>query len=182
MLIRLLVCGAMGAARLIELAYSRRNLQRGATKQATLKEGNASRATFPLIVTVHTTVILGTLLRGRGQRLPWLLALLAVQPLRLWVLLTLRERWNARGSVDTALRVATDGPYAHLRHPNYSVVAIELLSLPMAFGLPRLAAGASLFNAALLAIRVRDEERLLFDVPGYREHFEDKSRFLPGLF
>lgn len=177
MLVRLLVCAGMGAARLIELAYSRRNLQ----SVAETREGDASRATFPLIVLVHTTVIGGTALLGGRPRFGWLAALLAVQPLRAWVLATLRHRWNARGSVATDLQVATDGPYAYIRHPNYAVVIIELLALPMAFGLPRLAIGASLFNAVLLALRIRDEERLLAELPGYTTHFDDKPRFIPRL-
>jgi methyltransferase len=167
----------MAAARLIELAFSRRNLGSfGATR-----EGEVSRKTFPLIVLVHTAVIGGTFLFGRRLSLPWLLLLLAVQPLRLSVLTTLGERWNARGAVPAAMEVAKTGPYAFVRHPNYSVVAVELWSLPLAFGLGRLAIAASLVNAALLTLRIRDEEALLFALPGYAEHFADKPRFVPGL-
>jgi methyltransferase len=175
-MIRVLVCAAMAAARLVELGYSRRNLRRGH-----LLEGSGSRRTFPVIVLVHSSVLAGTALKGRGPRLPWLIALLAAQPIRLWVLLTLRERWNARGAVPESMQIAVGGPYAYVRHPNYSVVALELLSLPMAFGLGRLALGASVANAALLWIRIRDEERLLFRLRGYAEHFGRKPRFLPHL-
>ena len=175
MLIRLFFCGGMAALRLLELAYSRRNLRN--TSQT--REGAASRYTFPLIVLAHTAVMLGTFVWGRRPRVSWLALLLAMQPLRLWVLLTLRERWNARGAVADDTKVATDGPYAFVRHPNYSVVIVELLSLPMGFGLKHLALTASLTNAALLALRIRDEERLLFELPGYLEHFGDKPRFLP---
>ena len=178
MLIRVAVCGAMGLARLVELGWSQRNIQ-GA---GPAREGPLSRRTFPLVVLLHASVLIGTLLRGGRPRLPWLVLLLAVQPLRYWVLLTLGHRWNARGSVATGLQVATGGLYAHVRHPNYSVVAVELASLPAAFGLGRLAVAASIANAALLAVRIRDEEAMLFALPGYREHFESKPRFLPGLF
>ena len=177
MLTRLLCCGAMGAARLLELGYSRRNLRdAGATE-----EGSASRHTFPLIVFVHTAVIGGTAVWGRKPRLPWLALLLAVQPVRLWVLMTLRDRWNARGAVARDMMVATNGPYAHIRHPNYAVVIVELLSLPMAFGLRRLALCASLANVTLLALRIRDEEALLAELPGYLDHFADKPRFVPRV-
>jgi methyltransferase len=135
------------------------------------------------MVALHTAVIGGTALLGRRKpRLVWLALLLAVQPLRWWVLSTLGKRWNARGVVPNYMELATDGPYAHVRHPNYSVVAVELLALPAAFGLDRLAAIATVSNAGLLALRVRDEEALLFGLPGYAEHFDDKPRFLPGLF
>jgi methyltransferase len=177
MLIRLLCCGAMGAARLLELAYSRRNLR----DAGDTREGRASRSTFPLIVLVHAAVIGGTAVWGRKPRFSWLALLLAVQPVRLWVLLTLRDRWNARGAVACDMTVATDGPYAYVRHPNYTVVMVELLSLPMAFGLRRLALSASLANVPLLALRIRDEEALLTDLPGYLDHFADKPRFMPRI-
>lgn len=176
MLIRLLFCTGMGAARLLELAYSRRNLRHAGET----REGTASRVTFPLIVFVHTAVIGGTAIWGSRPRLLWLAALLAAQPLRLWVLMTLRDRWNARGAVARELQVAREGPYAHIRHPNYAVVVIELLSLPMAFGLKPLALCATLANAVLLTFRIRDEERLLAELPGYVDHFADKPRFIPN--
>jgi methyltransferase len=80
------------------------------------------------------------------------------------------------------MAVVTGGPYAYVRHPNYAVVAGELFSLPAAFGLVRLALAATLANAALLTLRIREEEALLMAVESYRRHFEGKPRFLPGLF
>ena len=108
--------------------------------------------------------------------------LLAVQPLRAWVLLTLGRRWNARGAVPADAEVETRGPYAHIRHPNYAVVIVELLALPMAFGCRRLALIVTIANAALLAIRIRDEERALMELPGYRAHFGRRKRLVPGVF
>jgi len=178
MIARAIVCGLMGAARLIELAISRRNIQGNAESA----EGEWSRRTFPLIVALHTGVITGTLLRGRRVRLPWLLLLIAAQPLRAWALLSLGRNWNARGAVASDMDVVTTGPYALIRHPNYAVVVVELAALPAAFGLGRLAAMATLANIVLLKIRIRDEEGLLFQVPAYARHFRNKRRFLPFLF
>jgi methyltransferase len=116
------------------------------------------------------------------MRWPWLIALLAVQPCRYWIIATLGRRWNVRAAVPAKLEIATSGPYAYLRHPNYSVLVVELAALPAGFGLYRLAMAATLANLTLLAIRVREEEKLLFEVPGYAEHFGDKRRFIPGVF
>ena len=168
----------MGAARLIELAFSRRNIQRNAETA----EGPWSRRTFPLIVALHTAVITGTLLKGRRMRLPWLLLLIAAQPLRAWVLLSLGRTWNARGAVAKEMEVVTSGPYALVRHPNYTVVVVELAALPAAFSLGRLAVLATLTNIILLKIRIRDEEELLFQLAAYERHFRNKRRFLPFLF
>lgn len=178
-MIRLLICGFMAAARLAELRMSRRNI----ASQAGAREGEWSRRSYPAMVALHTAVIGGTALLGaKKPRFLWLALLLAVQPLRWWVLSTLAERWTARGVVARQLDVATTGPYAAVRHPNYTVVAIELLALPAAFGLNDLATLATAGNAALLTLRIRDEEALLFELPAYAAHFRDKPRFLPGLF
>ena len=42
-------------------------------------------------------------------------------------------------------------------------------------------AAAAVFLAllALLAVRVHEEEALLFELPGYAEHFAAKRRFIP---
>jgi len=53
------------------------------------------------------------------------------------------------------------GPYRFLRHPNYVIVAGEIAVLPLVFGAWRIALVFSLANAALLAWRIRLEERAL---------------------
>ena len=178
MLTRLLVCAAMATARLGELALSRRNVEQAEA----VEEDALNRAIYPLIVGLHAVTIVATLLFGRRRSGFWLLVLLSMQPLRAWVLLTLRGRWNARGAVPDELEVETGGPYAYVRHPNYLVVLVELLALPMAFGLRGLAFLATLCNAALLGVRIRGEEAVLMERPGYREHFADKKRVIPGVF
>lgn len=168
----------MGAARLAELAWSRRNISRAATD-----EGELSRRTYPVMVALHTFGILVTALNGSDRpRLPWIGVLVAMQIPRVWVLGTLGRRWNTRGAVSADLEVETGGPYRFIRHPNYAVVAVELAALPLAFGMRRTAVAVSLINAGLLTVRIRDEERLLRRVPGWSEHFERRKRFIPGLF
>jgi methyltransferase len=171
------VCGGMAAARLAELRHSRRSLERSGPAH----EGRWSRATYPLIVALHAMVIGGTLFRGGRPRPAWLAVLLAAQPVRLWVLSSLGSRWNTRAAVPQRMDVVTTGPYAYVRHPNYSVVALELAALPLAFGLWRLAVLATLANAVLLGPRIREEEARLMALPGYREHFAGLPRFVPRL-
>ena len=178
MLTRIVVCGGIAAMRLVELAFSRRNID----ANGGVDESAASRRVYPGIIAVHTLAIGGTALFGRRARVLPLALLLALQPLRLWVLLTLGRRWNARGAVPRGLRIETRGPYTHVRHPNYAIVVGELALLPLAFGLPRLAVCVSLANGALLAVRIREEERALASAPGWRAHFGRKRRFVPGMY
>lgn len=168
----------MAAARLGELAWSRRNIAASGPSS----EGRWSRRTYPAMVGVHAAVLAVTACRGsrRPRTLP-LAVLLAVQPVRVWVLATLGRRWNTRAAVPGAMVVATTGPYRYLRHPNYAVVAVELAALPLAFRLPRLALAATAANASLLALRIPEEEALLGRLPGYQEHFSGLPRFVPRL-
>jgi methyltransferase len=92
MLIRCAICAYMAVARLIELTFSHANI----ASSGKTAEGTLSRRTYPLIVAVHAFVIGGTLLSGGRPRNCWLAALVMVQPLRYWVLLSLGRRWNAR--------------------------------------------------------------------------------------
>ncbi len=169
----------MGAARLAELAWSRRNTD----TSGPTTEGEWSRTTYPLIIVLHTAVIGGTFLFGRGRpRWPWLATLLAVQPVRIWVLATLGRRWNTRAAVPDEVEIETGGPYAFVRHPNYAVVAVELLALPLTFGVRWLAVAGTVANVVLLAPRIREEEEALMRDPDYRRIVGRRKRFIPGVF
>jgi methyltransferase len=167
----------MGAARLFELVLSKRNIEQNDGAQETKR----NQSVYPLIVVLHAATIAGTFVFGSQVSKRWLFILLALQPVRVWVLVTLGTRWNTRGAVSPAMQVETGGPYTYVRHPNYGIVLVELLALPMAFGAKKLAVVATVANAALLTVRIREEEALLMQLPGYQEHFERKNRFIPGV-
>jgi methyltransferase len=91
----------------------------------------------------------------------WLAAFIGLQVLRLWVLATLKERWTTRIIVIPGAPLIKAGPYRFMHHPNYAIVAGEIFTLPMAFGLTAFAVVFSLLNAGILAIRIRAENRAL---------------------
>ena len=53
------------------------------------------------------------------------------------------------------------GPYRFVNHPNYWVVVGEIAVLPLVFGLWQVALIFTLLNAAVLAVRIREENRAL---------------------
>ena len=53
------------------------------------------------------------------------------------------------------------GPYRFMRHPNYVVVELEIVTLPLAFGAWPLALIFGIANAAMLAWRIRIEDGAL---------------------
>ena len=99
---------------------------------------------------------------------PFLLAFfLVLQALRVWVLLTLGERWTTRIITLEGTPPVCHGPYRFVRHPNYLIVASEILVLPLAFGLPLFAVLFSGLNALVLWVRIRAEDAALH---GERRH------------
>ena len=53
------------------------------------------------------------------------------------------------------------GPYRFVSHPNYWVVAGEILVLPLAFGLTAFGLVFTVLNAAMMWIRIRAEAAAL---------------------
>jgi methyltransferase len=106
----------------------------------------------------------------------------AATALRWWSIRSLGASWNVRAVVPDDLRPVTRGPYRFIRHPNYLAVALEFVALPLAGGAVWSAIGLSLLDAAVLADRIRDEERLLAAVPGYEASFAGRARLVPGVF
>ena len=53
------------------------------------------------------------------------------------------------------------GPYRYLAHPNYAVVVVEGLALPLVHGAWVTAVVFTVANAALLTVRLRAERRAL---------------------
>jgi len=79
--------------------------------------------------------------------------------------------------------VATTGPYAYVRHPNYAGAVLLGLTSGLVFGswpsIPPL-----LVWIGLLVYRTLNEEKVLFaELEGYREYAEKvRYRFVPGVW
>lgn len=146
--------------RLVELAYARRNAAR------LLAAGGYEVAAghYPLIVLLH-----GAWLAALFFLVPadapvdgrWLTLFVLLQLGRVWVMASLGGRWTTRIIVCPDAPLIHRGPYRVLRHPNYVIVAAEVAVLPLAFGAWRIALVFSILNAALLAWRLRAENRAL---------------------
>jgi methyltransferase len=172
---------AVAAQRLRELALSRRN-------EGRVPPGvRAAGRSYPLMVAAHvglcTLPLVEVAARRTRPRAPalWVGVLAAATALRWWSIRTLGPSWNVRAVVPAGLRPVGGGPYRFVRHPNYLAVAVEFAALPLAGGAAWSALGLSLFNAVVLADRIRAEERLLAAVPGYEEEFRGRARLIPGL-
>ena len=168
MIAYLLLVVATGVERLVELVISTRH-----AKWAFEHGGREfGRGHFPWMVTLHTALLVGAVLEVfllDRPFLPWLgwpmLALaLACQAGRYWVIWALGKQWNTRVIVVAGLPRVTRGPYRFtwLPHPNYLIVVIEGVALPLVHTAWITAIVFTVLNAVLLLrFRIPTEDRAL---------------------
>lgn len=149
----------VAAQRLAELGLAQANTAR--LRAAGAVEFGASH--YPVMAAVHASWLLALWVFGhdRPVSLPWLAAFALLQAGRLWVIATLGRRWTTRVMVLPGVAPVAGGPYRWLRHPNYVIVALEIAVVPLALGLPALAAAFTLANAAMLYHRIGIENAAL---------------------
>jgi methyltransferase len=150
------------AQRILELIFSARNTRR------LLKSGGIESGAiqYPFFVLLHAAWLVTMAIVIPPQTVPnwWLLGLYAaLQPLRIWTIASLGERWTTRIITVPGARPLRRGPYRIFRHPNYVVVCAEIAILPLAFGAIEVAIVFSILNASLLSWRIRVEERALIE-------------------
>ena len=161
--IALAILAFVTAERLFELWLSARNRRRLIEQGA--REHGARH--YPLIVAVHAAwlITLWVLAPERPIDPFWLAMFALLLIARFWVIATLGPRWTTRIIVLPGAPLVTGGPYRWLNHPNYWVVVGEIAVLPLVFGLPLAALVFSLLNAAVLWVRIREENRALRAIP-----------------
>ena len=166
---------ATGAERIVELVVSKRNaawaFERGGREYGL--------AHFPWMVALHTALLLGCLAevflldRPFIPLLGWPMLVLALlcQAGRFWVIASLGRQWNTRVIVVPGLPRVTRGPYrwSFLRHPNYVIVAIEGIALPLVHTAWLTALLFTVLNALLLMrFRIPTEDRALQELSAAR--------------
>jgi methyltransferase len=145
--------------RIGEAIYGERNRRR------MLAEGEVESGEehWPYLFALHASWLVGLWVIAPGRPLVPIFVVLYVllAVLRIWVMASLGPRWTTHIVVQPGLPRIKAGPYRFLRHPNYVVVVGELAILPLAFGLPWYALFFTLWNAVMLSIRIRAENRAL---------------------
>jgi len=156
---------AVALERCAEVVVSQRNAA-WALGQGGVESG---RGHYPVMVVLHAGLLVGCLVevhaadRSFYPVLGWsMLALVVVcQGVRWWCITVLGRQWNTRVIVVPHLPLVHAGPYRFLPHPNYLVVVLEGLALPLIHGAWVTAVVFTVANAALLSVRIRVEDRAL---------------------
>mgnify|MGYP001436836674 CR=1 FL=1 len=167
----LIFIGIVLIQRFIELYIAKQNAQwmeeRGGVE--------FSAGHYPFIVFVHVLFFVSMIVEvfAFDRSLPswWGLPFfifVGAQVLRWWCIRSLGRFWNTRIIVVPHAPVVRRGPYRYLRHPNYVVVMLELLSFPLIFGAIMTALIVSMLNFIVLRfIRIPAEERALSAMTDY---------------
>ncbi len=144
----------------LEELHSQRNtarlLQQGARE--------AGREFYPVVAATHLAWIasLAFLVPPDAPvSMPVLIAFLALQPARYWIIGTLGRYWTHRIITLPGAPIVIRGPYRLVRHPNYAVTLAETLLLPLAFGQPALGVIFTAVWAAVLHYKIRLEDEAL---------------------
>lgn len=126
------------------------------------------------MVLMHAAFFVFLLMEAHPWRIPLdpltllcLAGLVLLQILRYWCIVTLGEFWNTRIIVLPGARAVRSGPYRFMRHPNYLVVFLEFLLLPLLMRAPLTLVLFSLLNLAVLRRRIRLEEATLRECTDY---------------
>ncbi|RKQ19622.1 isoprenylcysteine carboxyl methyltransferase [Lysinibacillus endophyticus] len=134
---------------------------------------------YPFMLALHISFfisLIGEILIFNRQLSPlfiWLFILfLLTQGLRIWCLTSLGQYWNTKIIILPGANVVKKGPYLFFRHPNYLVVCIEILVLPLMFQAYFTAICFTLLNFAMLSVRIPLEEQALMEVTNYKEKFK----------
>lgn len=182
----LVLLAAVGVLRLVELWISRQHQQRMLSQGAV----RVPEPHFKWMVVVHTGVLVGAALEVVLLRRPFLPLLgaamfvlfLASNLMRFWVVRTLGNLWSVQVMDSTRVGIVTTGPFRFIRHPNYTGVILEMISLPLIHTAWITALVTSVGYSFALSMRIRAEEGVLMANPEYRAAMGHKPRFLPGLF
>lgn len=174
--------GLVAIERLYELKLSKRNAAKAFARGA-LEVGIGH---YRVMTVFHTAFLVSCavepwLFQRAFPGLPGVVALvfaLLAQSLRYWAISTLGDKWNTRVIVMPGTTPVTTGPYRFIKHPNYVAVVIELVAVPLIYGSWITATIFSIGNAALLAVRIRAEEKALGEK--WEAAFSGKGRFIPG--
>lgn len=159
---------ATGAERLWEMVVSTKNAKK-AFAEGGIEYGQKH---FPWMVALHTGLLLGALAevwlldREFLGVFGWVMLVIALgcQVMRYLIISTLGDQWNTRVIVVPGRTRVTTGIYSlpWLRHPNYWVVAIEGIALPLVGGAWMTALVFTVLNAILLlGFRIPTENRAL---------------------
>ncbi|MCY9549211.1 isoprenylcysteine carboxyl methyltransferase family protein [Lysinibacillus xylanilyticus] len=163
--------------RLTEVFIAKRN-EKWMLSQGAYEVGSSH---YPYMVSLHVGFFLFLIIevvtnhKSLSSLFPVLFILfIAVQALRIWCIRSLGSFWNTKILILPDAKVVRKGPYTFMRHPNYAVVCLEIILLPLMFQAYFTAFCFTLLNVTMLSVRIPIEEKALRDATNYNHVFQKK--------
>ena len=147
--------------RLSELLISSRN-EKWLLSQGAVQYGQSH---YPYMVAMHTLFIISIIaeyIYGSHNQfsLVFLILFLLVLSFKFWALSSLGKFWNTKIYRVPGVYPVKKGPYKIFKHPNYGEVVLEIAIIPLVFNLYYTAIVFSILNAAMLFVRIREENKV----------------------
>jgi|SRR5690625_1492349 len=150
--------------RLIELIIAKRNekwmKERGGIEH---KEEH-----YKWLILIHTLFFISLIFEStlNSLNLNYMLILLFIitQVGRIWCIIALGRFWNTKIIILPNVTLIRNGPYKYLKHPNYVIVGMELIIIPLIFGAYITAIIFPILHYTILRIRVSKENAALESV------------------
>lgn len=162
----LIIIGVTIIERLYELKVANRNYAESMTKGG-VEFGSAH---YPYMVIMHTLFLVACLVEPKLNSSLVIHSFISVlsifliitcQGIRWWIINTLSSQWNTRVVVIPGAKRVQSGPFRYITHPNYTVVATELIALPMLHGAWITAIAFTIANTFLMKTRISIEDEAL---------------------
>lgn len=165
------------AQRITEVFIAKRN-EKWMLSQGAYEVGASH---YPYMIALHSSFFLFLIvevLTNKSSLSPlfplFFILFIAVQALRIWCLRSLGPFWNTKIIILPGAEVVKKGPYVFFRHPNYAVVCLEIVLLPLMFQAYFTAFCFTLLNITMLSVRIPLEEKALREATNYNSAFKKK--------
>lgn len=156
-----IICTIVIIQRLGELYIARKN-EEWLKKRGGIEVGVKH---YPLFIIVHACFFLSFIIEVHTSDEIFIQSLFAffllLQIGRIWCIASLGRFWNTKVIVVPNVIRIKRGPYKWCKHPNYAIVILEILTLPLMFGAIKTALIFAIIHLILFVIRIPCEERAL---------------------
>nr|WP_034659040.1 isoprenylcysteine carboxylmethyltransferase family protein [Robertmurraya massiliosenegalensis] len=170
--------------RVVEMFIARRN-EKWLKNQGGIEIGQAHYRYMIIIHVLFFVSLVTEIVRANSSIHPiWPLILvlfLLTQLGRVWVIYSLGRHWNTKIIVIPEVQVVRKGPYRFLKHPNYVIVTLELMIIPLLYEAYITGLIFTILNIWILSIRIPAEEKALHSLTEYEKVFMGQNRFLPSF-
>jgi methyltransferase len=121
---------------------------------------------YPYMVAMHTLFVVSLIAEyiwhGTGQvNYVLMMAFFVLLGFKIYVISTLGNYWNTKIYKVPGSRPVASGIYKYIKHPNYTIVVLEIVIIPLTFHLYYTAIVFSILNAAMLYVRIKKENKVL---------------------